>query len=110
MKSKASLVLFLLMLTGCKVHMDDCYRSIYEYFGPEGADTFVMEVTQDGVIEDLLSDDLGTIAWVKTEAEMWAEVELPPDTEFEVGDRVVVSFLVKFQERGQLDIIEKRIE
>ncbi len=110
MKTKAIVALFLLTLTGCKVQMDDCYRAIYDYVGPAGADSFVMEVTQKGRIEglDVLDDQI--VAWVRTEPDMWTEVALPLDADYDMGDRVVVSFLVKFRKGGKLDIIEKRLE
>lgn len=110
MKIKALFVVFCLLLTGCKISMDDCYRAIYDYVGPQGADTFTMEVTQKGTIKDLSAYDDEMVAWIQTEPEMWVEMRLPLDVHYEVGDRVIVSMLVKFQRGGKLDIIQKRIE
>ena len=107
MKKNAVLVLFFLVLLGCKVSMDDCYRAIYDYVGPKGAESFVMEVTQKGVIQDIIFDEDRPLAWIKTEPDMWVDVELPPESRFEIGDRVSVVFLVKFRKGGRL-LIEKK--
>ena len=110
MKSRIALALFCLLLVGCKIQMDECYRAIYEYVGPQKAKSLLMEVTQKGVIKDISTDEGVRFAWVKTEPEMWVEVELQPEEDFREGDRVLVVFLVQFKKEGKLDIEAKWLE